>query len=112
MTKRQKEPKLTPKQIRALIAEYIQFDGRSLASCWPAQYADTFSQVRDISSMRYDQYGPNEKRGPLEVAEKKRQVSELTNSAEECRKASDNETTWRFGTEIAVAGSFNAEVVW
>lgn len=109
MPKRDKDRKLTAEQHRELAEEYnICFDGPTPPSSWPVQYAEIFRNIRDIERLRYDEYGPNEKRGML----MKDRVVRLTRIAYNCRKQRENEATWRGHTEPEVVSRFDAEVVW
>jgi hypothetical protein len=113
MPKREKDTKHTSDNYRGLIEEHdVFFDGPVPPSCWPTQYADIFRNIRDIERLRFDEYGPNENRGTLSVAEMKDRVVRLIRIAYNCLRQRENEPTWRGHTEPEVISRFNAEVVW
>jgi len=106
-------PKLTAEQHRELVEEYnIYFDGPIPPSSWPVQYTEIFRNIRDIQHLRYDEYGPNEKRGPSTVTQMKNRVLNLNRIAYTCRKQRENEATWRGQTEPEIVFRFGVEVVW
>lgn len=102
-----------PKEHRELIEDHdIYFDGPIPPSSWPVHYSKIFQNIRDIERLRFDEYGSNEKRGILPVAEMKKRVSKLNGIAYKCRKQRENEATWRGHTEPEVISRFDAEVLW
>jgi hypothetical protein len=98
---------------RELIEEYeICFEGPIPPSRWHSKYTDIFRTIRDIERLRYDEYGHNEKRGILPVAEMKARVRRLNLIAYRDRKTRENEATWRAHAEHEVVFRFSTEVVW
>lgn len=113
MPNREKDTGSPPKDVRDLIEEYnISFDGPIPPSSWPVLYRDIFQNIRDIERLRFDEYGPNEKRGMLSVAEMKVRVRRLIRIAQDCRKQRKNEVGWRLHTEPEIVSRLIAEVVW
>jgi hypothetical protein len=113
MPNREKDPKLTPEEYRKLIETYnIHFDGPIPSSTWPVEYGKIFQNIRDIERLRFDEYGPNEKRGLLPVAEMKDRVARVNRIAFNCRRQLENEATWRAHAEPEIFSRFDAEVVW
>jgi hypothetical protein len=103
-------PKLTDDQFRDLIEEYgIYFDGPIHKSSWPAQYADIFQKIKDISRSEFDDRGTtHDERGPS----LRSRASKLSKVAYSCRKRRENEATWRLHTEPLVVSRFGTEFVW
>src|SRR5665213_2765733 len=100
MPKHPKYPKLNADQLHDMIKEYdIHFDGPVSSSEWPLPHVQTFQSVRDVDRVRYEEYGPDEKRGLLAVAQMKERVHKLIRTGTNCRKQRENESTWRNHTE-------------
>ena len=102
-----------PRDLRWWIGKYeIAFEGPLPAGKWPAQCESIFRSIREIDRIRFDDFGPNDNRGLLTVAQIKKRVTNINEVAYTCRKDRVNEQTWRLKTEHWILWRFDAEVVW
>jgi hypothetical protein len=113
MSRLAKYKSLSDDDLRQLIAKYnIVFEGPSRPQKWPLQYASVFAKIRDIRRIQFDEYGPSENRGFLNVTQLKRAVVHINRVAHRCRKNQSNEWEWRTSIEPLIMSRFNAELMW
>jgi hypothetical protein len=111
--KSRRQDKLNAREMRDLIKEYgIEFRGPLTPSQWPKSYSNLFLRVREIGSMEFDKYQPDEKATRPLVDEMKRRAIELTRVGNRDRRGRVNEPTLRGNTEPLVFARFGAEVKW
>lgn len=98
-------------KISKLFKKYgIVFEGPIERQNWPSTYTDKFQQIRDIGSLKFENYtkGIHDEVSAKTII----RVEDLVQSASQCLKNLCNEKEWRDQTEVKIFARFDSEVAW
>lgn len=100
--------------LKELMESYsIKFEGTTGPSSWPPLYSHHFKKIRDIRSVRYDEYMERTDICAEQKAKQERRVVRLRENAYSLRQdLSINESTWRHLVEPKVTEIFGENVIW
>ncbi|KAJ4299561.1 hypothetical protein N0V90_004807 [Kalmusia sp. IMI 367209] len=109
----QKE-KLSKGGLKELMESFsIKFEGPVSPNSWPPLYSHHFKAIRDIWSVRYDDYMKRTDIDAQRKAKQQRRVVRLRENAYSLRQdLSNNESTWRDLVEPNVIKIFGEQVIW